>query len=339
MTKEKPVTLEEAGKKGGAARAAKMTKEERSESARLAAEGRWAGKSSVPRATHEGVLPLGGVDIACYNLPGGRRVLSQTTMIGALGISPGGSGSGTGDRLAKFVAQDRLKGRVSEELVARTERPILFRTVEGRQAYGYDATALAEICAAIQEAHRAGVLMKQQEHVAAKAYVLGMALMKTGIIALVDEATGYQKDRARDELQTILAAYISKGLLPWTRRFPQQFFDQVFRMYGWPLRDDNKRPHPVAHFIRSHVYERLPPGVMDELERLNPPLENGRRKSALHQWLTVDTGHQHLDRQITTVTTLLSASKDMDEFRRLLDRVQPAAGLPMSDALKTKTEE
>jgi len=204
---------------------------------------------------------------------------------------------------------------------------------------GYRADILPEVCRAILQAQRDSKLKKNQEGMANAADVLYFALAKTGITALVDEATGFQAERERDELQRILAAYIAKGLLPWARRFPDAFFRQLFRLYKWPVREDNRRPHPVAHFIREYVYGRLPSGVLDELERRNPPAENGRRKHKHHQFLTVDTGHPHLDRQIMTVTTLMSAATDMVEFQRLLDRVQPAAGTPMDAALRQASSE
>lgn len=61
------------------------------------------------------------------------------------------------------------------------------------------------------------------------------ALANVGITALVDEATGYQKDRPKDELRLILEAYISKELLPWTERFPEEFYKEMFRLRQWPF--------------------------------------------------------------------------------------------------------
>ncbi|AEI68518.1 P63C domain-containing protein [Corallococcus macrosporus] len=331
--------LKKAASKGGKARARSMSPEERAEIARAAAERRWENhtpKGGKPlKATHAGILKVHELELPCYVLEDGRRVLSRSSMIATLGMSKGSSVAEGGDRLVNFLAGERIKPYVSENLNSMSSQTIRFRAPHGGPvALGCEATILADICDAVLEARRNGSLQKQQQHIAVQAEVLVRAFARVGIVALVDEATGYQAERERDELQRILEVYIAKGLLPWARRFPDDFFKQLFRLYNWPIRDDNKRPHPVAHFIKEYIYGRLPAGVLAELERRNPPAENGRRKHKHHQFLTVDTGHPHLDRQITTVSTLLAVSSDMTEFKRLLDRAQPAAGTPMDTALR-----
>jgi P63C domain len=49
----------------------------------------------------------------------------------------------------------------------------------------------------------------------------------------VDEATGYQYDPARDALAKILEEFIAKELRPWTRTFPFEFYEGIFRLKGW----------------------------------------------------------------------------------------------------------
>lgn len=55
--------------------------------------------------------------------------------------------------------------------------------------YGYDATLLIDICSAIIDANRAGVY--PNDNLVTHADIIIRAVAKTGIIALVDEATGY----------------------------------------------------------------------------------------------------------------------------------------------------
>jgi len=101
------------------------------------------GTGPIQQATHgsdDHPLRIGDIDIACYVLDDGRRVLQQTGLIGALNMSHGGSYSKGGDRLAKFTAQGRLKPFVSKELIERTAEPIRFRTTSGGLAYGYEDT-------------------------------------------------------------------------------------------------------------------------------------------------------------------------------------------------------
>ncbi len=90
-------------------------------------------------------LRIGNLEIPCYVLEDGKRVLHQRGMVAALGMGRGGSSQGGGDRLAKFTAQDRLKSFVSDQLLKVTTNPLKFKTPRGQIAYGYEATVLADI--------------------------------------------------------------------------------------------------------------------------------------------------------------------------------------------------
>jgi hypothetical protein len=76
---------------GGKARAKRLTPEQRSEIASIAAESRWKRRSDVdglqrlPKATHTGELNLGNTTIQAAVLENGRRVLTQRGMFVALG--------------------------------------------------------------------------------------------------------------------------------------------------------------------------------------------------------------------------------------------------------------
>jgi len=149
-------------------------------------------------------------------------------------------------------------------------------------------------------------------------------LAHVGIIALVDEATGYQAERARDDLNRILEAYISKELLPWTKRFPDEFFKCIYALHGWDYKEGgHKHPVHVGKLINELVYEPLPPGVLVELRKKNPN-EKGNRKYKHHQLLTADTGQPHLDKQIVSVTTLMRAARgDKGLFKELFRNAFP----------------
>ena len=58
----------EAGKKGGKARAEKLTKEQRREIARHAAAARWHGidLDSIPKAICEGAIDFAGISAPCW---------------------------------------------------------------------------------------------------------------------------------------------------------------------------------------------------------------------------------------------------------------------------------
>jgi hypothetical protein len=325
--------MKELAKKGGKARAEALTTEERQEASRVAAAARWL------RAVNEGVLRLGEADIACYVLGDGRRMLSQAQMISALGMHPGSNPRLGDDRLSNFIAGNRIKPHVSEDLSAMIKHPVPFRTCHGNQAHGYEATMLSGLCEAILEADRVG-LQKQQKEIARQAWVLMKGFSRVGIIALVDEATGYQYDRARDELQKILKAYISEELLPWVARFPHSFYREVFRLHGWEYREGSvKGPLYIGRFIDTSIYKQLPPGVRDELRNRNPADEKNRRRHKHHQFLTEDTGIGTLDKLIAETTALMRASLDKGEFWRLFKRAFPKSGQQLELAVEEPKED
>lgn len=104
------------------------------------------------------------------------------------------------------------------------------------------------------------------------------AFAKVGIIALVDEATGYQDKRAQNALAKILEKFIAEEMQPHTKTFPEEFYRQIFRLRGWEWKPWTvKKPGVIGHYTNDIVYERLAPDVLDELKRPNPTNEAGNR--------------------------------------------------------------
>lgn len=302
--------------KGGRARAEKLSEEVRSDIASSAARARWDDESRLPKVDFPGSLTLGDFEIPCAVLTDGTRVLTENGISNA--ILGGRSGASkrikkgsmqSGDHVPVFVAPPRLQPFVSD---AMREGPLkAIRYKDGRSVViGYDARVLRAVCEIWLAARAAGVLQTQQMDKAQRAEILIRALADVGIVALVDEATGYQQFRARDELQQILAKYVAEELLPWAKRFPDSFYEQLHRVWDWTYKSgDNRRTAYIGKLTNWLIYEQLPPGVLEELKRKNPKSPTtGRRKNRLHQHLTEDVGHPNLSSQIQAVTTLLRAS-------------------------------
>lgn len=195
----------------------------------------------------------------------------------------------------------------------------------GRTAFGYEATVLADLCDVVLAARKADVLKKQQEHIAEQCEILVRGFARIGIIALVDEATGYQEAREKDDLRKILEAYISGELLAWAERFPKEFYREMFRLQGWQFDPVSvKRPRLVGKLTKELVYKKLPPGVMEELESKNPPsYKGGYRWYQHHRFLTDDIGNPHLEKQVLVVTSLMKAAETWAEFKKLFARNFP----------------
>jgi hypothetical protein len=318
--------------KGGKARMASLTEEQRKEIASNAAKARWGEK--LPEVTHGDPghpLKIGDIEIPCYVLNDGTRVLHQRGMVDALGMARGSSGGIGGDRLAKFVAGERLKPYVSADLLAVTESPIKFKAPNGHVAYGYDANVLAELCDAVIAARNAGKLQKQQAHIAEQCETLKSGFARVGIIALVDEATGYQYDRARTALADILEAFLKGALGAWAKRFDDDFYKELCRLRDIPWPPIKNLPSYFGHLVNDVVYDRLAPGLKSELQARSPKTPRGNRKNKMHQWLTDDIGHPKLKEHIIAVKALMRSCDDWEDFHRRLDRAFPKFDLSSLD--------
>jgi hypothetical protein len=302
--------------KGGKARAAKLSPEHRKEIAQQAAEARWG---ALPQAILDGKIIIADREIACAVLENGMRLLTQETFMTAIGRNPrpkAGTGTmrlSTVDGLPPFLAVDNLKPFINDKIRESTT-PIIFRSLKGKRAFGYDARLLPMVCEVYLKARDKEALTAHQEHIAFTCDILMRGLAHVGIIALVDEATGYQEQRTKNELNQLLQLYVQEELRPYISKFPNEFFKQIYRLYGWPYKPGStKRPSVVGKFINKYIYQELPPNVLPKLQELNPMTEKGWRRWKHTQFLA-ETGNEHLDKQVTAVTFLMKVSDDMKDY-------------------------
>jgi len=313
---------------GGLARAAKLSKSELSEQGAKAARAK-AENKLLPKATHGSAdhpLVIGEVSIPCYVLEDGTRVISQRGLTAGVGITHGGTTSGD-SRIVSFVEQPFVKNFARQELATALRSPIKFLpTRGGRSAYGYPATVLADICEAVLSARAAGQLPQMYDAIGNQCEVLVRGFARVGIIALVDEATGYQRERAKDALAKILEAWVAKELQPYVRAFPADYYEQLFRLRGLPYPPpDNPsfRPQYFGVLTNDIVYERLAPGLLEELKK---QAAKDEKKSHLHRRLTQEVGHPRLREHIASIVTAMKLSNDYSDFIGKLNRIHPRFG-------------
>ena len=105
----------------------------------------------------------------------------------------------------------------------------------------------------------------------------------------------------------------------------------MFELKNWPINDPRtlKRPSVVGKYTNDIVYERLAPGVLEELKIRNPTDEKGYRKQRHHQWLTGDIGHPKLREHLIGIIALMNAAPTWDSFKRMLQRAYPKANSQM----------
>jgi len=328
------------GSKGGEARRDALVPSERKAIAKKAAEARWG--NDLPRASHDGPLQIGDAVLIAAVLTNGKRLLSQGTVLQAIGRSrtpKGGTGGFSNvDQLPFFLSAEVLKPFISEELLMSTT-PIHFRLKKGAKTVGYDAMLLPMICEVYlnfrdylqlelaskddPRVKTAETMMKRYGHIIAACDSLMRGLARRGIIALVDDATGYQNERVLEDIQRlVIEAYVTPKLQTWTRKFPHEFFREVYRLHGWDYKPGQlKHPSYVGKFINKYVYDALPVGVADELRLTLPKNEKGNRKAKLWQALTTETGSPHLDKQLNDDILLMQVSDTPEEFDAHWQRV------------------
>lgn len=328
------------GAEGGKARKRNTTKKERSANARLAADARWekSGRVKVCDATHSGTLKI--ENIPCAVLEDGRRVLSETGMVEALGLYRSGAvqareAAASSRPLPLFVANKNIQPFVDDELAEILRSPIWFREPgNAMRQKGVDARVIPRICNVWLRARDAGVLAgnKRQELVAAKADILIRGLAEVGIVALIDEATGYERDKKRNDLAAILEAFVAKEIQRWIRTFEYEFYELICLLRNEPIERAIKRPQYLGNITNDLVYRRLAPGVLQTLQDKNPVMDTGRRKHKMFQLLTPDHGHPRLKEHLASVVTAMKMAKELglswEKFLTLLNKTHPRF-LPM----------
>ena len=265
-------------------------------------------------------------------------MFTQGEFLAALGRSPRPAGRTKDDdeQLPAFLVAKNLKPYITEEL-RESSKPIIFHPKpadndEGRtpgiKAYGYKVELLPLVCRVYLDARDNNALMPGQQHgqkrIAARCDILVRGLATVGIVALVDEATGYQAHRPQDALAKILEQFISKELAKWAKVFPDEFYEQMFRLRGWRYTPGlTHRPIHAARLTNDLVYSRLAPMVLEELQAITPKDSKGRRKHKYHQRLTEDVGNPRLREHLASIIVLMRATTRWATFYAMLNRALP----------------
>lgn len=307
---------------GGDARAESLSGNQRKDIARNASEARW---KRLPTTEFDGEIPLGTTSINCSVLEkDGKiiRIISSSGFMAAIGRPYKGTYKRT--NLPSFLDAKNLNPFITREL-----RSVLsiyeYRTAGGNLRRGFPAEAVPMVCEVYLSARDEGVLNTTQSKVAKACDLIMRGLARVGIAALVDEATGYQYARERSALAKILEAYIAKELQPWTRTFPFEFYQQIFRLKGWVFDPATMQgPRALANYTDDVVYKRLAPGVLKTLRDKNPILGGkGKRKHKHFQWLTGEIGHPKLMAHLEGVKILMRESDTWEAFKTKLDKHYP----------------
>jgi hypothetical protein len=322
--------------KGGFARADALSSEERKSIASNAARARWG---NLPRAIREGKLTLLGRSVPCAVIEGEIRILNQAGFLRAIGRarSPkAGTGiQSTVDDLPFFLQAKALRPFISDELAMST-KPVSYLSESGNTETGYNATLLTAV-ADVYLKYRDDCLKngkpvpEKYRHIIETCDILIRSLAGVAIVALVDEASGYQEIRPQNALQAYLEKLIAKELAAWAKKFPDEFYENIYKLKNWPWPGMKKNRYSVvAYYTRDLVYQRIAPSLLEELEKKSPKDDKGNRKNKLHQWLTEDIGDpmlaQHLHSLIMFQRLALASGFGWNRFVKMVDQVMPKRG-------------
>jgi hypothetical protein len=286
----------------------------------------------IPKATHQGEININGLIISCAVLEDGTRVVSERSIADAIGAT----GSGAYWRKRKeggaikprYLYANFLDNYISEELSLSLSKSIRYVAVNGSEALGLKAEILPEICDVWVKADQKGAVPKSSKNTSEKAYVLLKGFATVGIIALIDEATGYQDIRVKDALQEILNQYLLEDAKKYQVTFPLELYKQWFRLNNWEWKEQNaqKRPGVIGTWTNKYIYERIAPNILHELERKNPKNAKGYREYKHFQFLTDEVGEPKLREFFGGLIALARATTSWRKYTELVERAYPKIG-------------
>lgn len=299
--------------KGGIARAAKLTPEERTGIAQKAAVARWGNKT--PQAIRKGSFKDDfGIDVDCYVLNDAQKtaVISQRGMGEALGMGRIGS------RFPRLVNGKAISEYIGPELRGKLENPLIFQGITTdpsqpslKMLHGFDVTLLIDVCKAIIAAESANKLANNQKNIIKQAHIILNASAKAGIKGLVYALTGY--DATKEEVIAAFRAYILEEAKKYEKEFPTELYIEWQRLYNItpPQRGKNWKE---MHLTVDHIYYPLAKsnGKLLELLRI-AKMSGGGRDKKLFQFLN-EVGARALRMQLGRVLEMAESSPNKKTY-------------------------
>lgn len=315
---------------GGKERARKLSAEERTDIAKQAARARWEKLNNpnyVGEASYQGSLLVGDVELDCYVLKDRRRLFHKKEMANILNLKSEG-----GSAFLRTMTRKGIASKISPDLQEKLNNPVKFKNLSGIVTHGYEGSTLIEVCDTIIQAEEDGKLADSQKFLVRQAQIIIRSAAKTGITALIDEATGFIADKRKDEYRKLFRDFIADECREWAREFPDQFFNMIYKLYGLKRTSPDSCKHPAffGGFIRKYVYFPLASSngaILEELDKKNPVVYiNGGRRNKFHQYLTEELGLDALRSHLWQLVGIGNAAKTKQDFERSFKRAFPQIG-------------
>lgn len=314
--------------KGGKARALALPPEQRQAQARAAAQRRWLrpeDRGEMPEAVSHGVLPIGDTKVDVYVLKDGRRLVAKRAMAAALGLKSDG-----GNAFMKTLGGKTIGSRIPPDLREKIEKHLVFKPLIGDPAHGYEATVLIELCDFLMQIR--DHLLETQTFLSDQAETIIRSAAKLGIIALIDEATGFIKDKRQAEYRELWQSFIREEASKWEEaEFPEDLFNIIYKLYGLKRFNPNNTKHPkfFGKFLRKYIYAPLAHSrgaILQELDLKNPVVyANGGRRYRMWQFLSEEVGIPELRKHIWKTVGIGSGATTKEQFDRSFYTAFPSA--------------
>lgn len=256
-----------------------------------------------PFAKWRGRIELVGEELDCYVLDTEQRAIALRATVRAIANADSGD-------LAKFIGVSALTPFINKDLIL---AELIEFSIPGTQLKGLGLTTehFELICRGyVQALYQGANLTERQRQIAIKCAVLTSGLARTGLDALVDEATGYQYERAEDALQVKLRAFIAEELRAWEKTFPDELWEEFGRLTNWatPLQT---RPKWWGKLVIELIYDTLDPDVAQYLRDNKPPAD-----ARWHQQLTENVGIRQLVSRCYEIIGMSKTCRTMPELRQ-----------------------
>lgn len=253
-------------------------------------------------------IRVGDVEIPCYVLSSGQRVVTEDGVRLAIGIGPVSPHS-LADLVPALLGQGTHGPKPLSsmaELVNQLRAPLKFVPLEGPPILrGYDVTVLRALADMVLSAGSDSAAVNP--HVVQLSRVIDSHIdSETGedwLVDAVDRATGFDIYNQRARLAYGLEGLVHPGVLKWLDLFP----DEYFRSF-WVLRG----AHAYGFATLDLVFLRLHMSDLVELAQTLPRTTDGRGNMTRVE----ERFRQH----VAGVTALMKASPDWATFLKLMDR-------------------
>ncbi len=272
---------------------------------------------SMPKVAYKGNVRLGTILSDCYVLDNGERVLSYRNAVKAISDKDSGDlGSynlliSKENQVAENVLISHDKILISKEnQVAETLNFLIEQN--NTVAKGISTDYFISICEEyVKRLYEGRLKTERQREIAYRCSFVLSGFSRLGLKALVDESTGYQEHREKDELQVKLDAYLLGYFREWEKAVPDEYYIELGRLTSWKTPLGN-RPKYWGKLMIELVYDTLEPQVVEYLKNNKPPAN-----TRWHQRFTENVGLREFTLRCYQISALAKMCHNIVDLKRM----------------------